>query len=409
MPSSRWVILAVSTLAFMQVHVHRVGFAPLIPTFVADLGLTYAAAGTIMTAYFCTYTVAQIPIGLLADRWGSRRVMIVFMALLALGVVAFPLSRGYGESLLSRALVGLGAAAVWVPSMRLISEWFPARERGRVTGILSAGGGLGGTLALLVIPFLAELWGWRIGYATTLLPVLLTLALIVLFIRGVEGSGSRSAAGEVPGHHLPLRGTLGPLWQVLATRALWPFNITVLLFYGAYFSLVTWMPAFLVKHLALSQSQAGFVTSLLTAGSIVSWPVAGFLTDRLGRRKGVFLFSQASSCLVSLVFAWVVPGLSLWGAAAVSLATGIVLGGMITPFVMVVELFPGELAGTATSVANTFCFIGGLTIPVLLGRVVDVTGSFPAAFVVAGAIQALAFVTASLMREPARGGERVSA
>ncbi|MBI4562526.1 MAG: MFS transporter, partial [Candidatus Rokubacteria bacterium] len=378
MTSSRWVILLVSTLGFMQVHIHRVGFAPLIPTFIADLGLTYAAAGAIMTAYFWTYTAVQIPIGVLADRWGSRRVMIVFMAILALGVVAFPLSRSYGESLLARALVGLGAAAVWVPSIRLISEWFPLHERGWATGILSAGGGFGGTLGLLVIPLLAGRWGWRIGYATTLLPVLLTLALIVLFIRGPGATGGGSVPSHAPGRAgVRLsggpadQGSLGALWQVLATRELWPFNVTVLLSYGAYFSLVTWMPAFLVKHLNLSQSEAGFVTSLMTAGTMVSWPLAGLLTDRLGRRKGVFLFSQASTCLVCLVFAWVVPGLSLGGAAVVSAATGIVLGGMITPFVMVIELFPGHLAGTAASVANTFCFVGSLTIPVLLGRVVD--------------------------------------
>lgn len=394
--SYRWVILAVSTLGFMQTHIHRVGFAPLIPTFVADLGLTYAAAGAIMTAYFWTYTAVQIPIGVFTDRWGARRVMIVFMAILALGVVAFPLSQSYGESLFARAVVGLGSAAVWVPGMRLLSEWFPARERGWVTGILSAGGGLGGTVGLLIIPLLADRWGWRIGYATTLIPVLLTLILIVLFVRAVEGSAD--AGGHV---HAP--GNLGALWQVLATRDLWPFNITVLLFYGAYFSLITWMPAFLVKHLSLSQSQAGFVTSLMTAGTIVSWPLAGLLSDRLGRRKAIFLVSQALSCLVSLIFAWVVPGLSLWAAAAVALGTGIVLGGMITPFVMVVELFPPELAGTATGVVNTFCFVGSLTIPVLLGRLVDLSGSFPQAFVAAGAIQALAFFTACLTRETGRG------
>jgi MFS family permease len=178
----------------------------------------------------------------------------------------------------------------------------------------------------------------------------------------------------------------------------------VLLSYGAYFSLVTWMPAFLVTHLGLTQSQAGFVTSLMTAGTIVSWPLAGLLTDRLGRRKGVFLASQASICLVTLVFAWVVPALPLQGAAVVALATGILLGGMITPFVMVVDLFPRELAGTASSVLNTFCFIGSLTVPVLLGRVLDLTASFPAAFVVAGAVQGLAFGTACFTRETGRGG-----
>ena len=57
----RWAILAVCVLGFMQTHVHRVGFAPLIPTFIADLGLTYAAAGTIMAAYFWTYAVMAMP------------------------------------------------------------------------------------------------------------------------------------------------------------------------------------------------------------------------------------------------------------------------------------------------------------------------------------------------------------
>ncbi|MBI4240219.1 MAG: MFS transporter [Candidatus Rokubacteria bacterium] len=404
MTSYRWVILAVSTLGFMQTHIHRVGFAPLIPTFVADLGLTYAAAGAIMTAYFWTYALVQIPIGVLTDRWGARRVMLVFMAILALGTVAFPLSRGYGQSLFSRALVGLGAAAVWVPGLRLLSEWFPARERGWVMGILSAGGGLGGTLALLLIPLMAERWGWRIAYATTLVPVLLTLALIALFVRQVAAAGGERPTGALAG-----RSPLAGLWQVLATRALWPFNIAVMLFYGAYFSLVTWMPAFLVARLGLALSQAGFVTSLLTAGTIVSWPLAGLLSDRLGRRKAIFLVSQALSCLVSLIFAWVVPGLSLLGAAAVALGTGIVLGGMVTPFVMVVELFPRELAGTGTSVVNTFCFIGSLTVPVLLGRVVDLTGSFPMAFVAAGAVQALGFAAACLTRETGPGRRPIPA
>ena len=386
--SYRWVILSVCTLGFMQTHIHRVGFAPLIPTFVADLQLTYAAAGAIMTAYFWTYTAVQVPIGLLVDRWGARRVMVAFMAVLVLGAALFPLSRTYTQSLLARALVGLGAAAVWVPSLRLITEWFRAEERGRVIGILSAGGALGGTSALLLIPLLADRWGWRWGYAATLVPVLLTLALFALFVRGGDGP-----SGAAPG------GGLLALRRVLGTGVIWWFNVSVLLFYGAYFSMVTWLPTFLVNALRVTPAQAGFVTSLLTAGTIVSWPLAGLITDRIGRRKWVYLFSQLMSVVVSLVFALAGPHLSFAGAAGVALAAGVLFGGMITPFVMVVELFPRELAGTASGIVNTFCFLGSLIIPVLLGRVVDVTGSFPAAFLVAAAVQALAFVTACFTRD----------
>ncbi|MFQ5830829.1 MAG: nitrate/nitrite transporter [Candidatus Methylomirabilia bacterium] len=402
------MILAVSTFAFLQVHIHRVAFAPLIPTFIADLGLTYAAAGAIMTAYFWTYAVAQIPIGVLTDRWGARRVMMVFVAVLALGVAVFPLSWSWGQSVLARALVGLGAAAVWVPSVRLISEWFPARERGRAMGIVSAGGGLGGTLGLLMIPVLADRLGWRLGYATMLIPVLLSLTLIVLFIRAartedIAGKEAVRITGDRPTGSASFRGNLGALRQVLATPELWPFNVAALLFYGAFFSLVTWVPTYLVKHGA-SPSQAGLVTSLISASTIVSWPLAGLLTDRLARRKVVVLGSQVLTCLFTLVFALLVPGLPIWAAAAVALGTGIAVGGLIIPFVMVAELFPPELAGTATGVLNTFFFIGALSIPVLLGRVVDLTGSFRWALVAAGCVQALATVAACFMRETGAGG-----
>ena len=386
----RWVILAVSVIGFVQTHLHRMAFAPLIPTFVADLGLSYAAAGTLQTAYFWTYTAAQVPIGVVADRWGARRVMAACMLILAAGAVAFAASGTYLESIAARMLVGLGAAAVWVPSMRLVSEWFPTHERGRVTGLVSAGGGLGGTLGFLVVPWLAAHLGWRTAYLTLALPALLTLALIVLLLPERRGAG---AAGET-------RGSLG---RVLATRALWPFNLSVLFAYGGYFSFITFLPAFLVAVLGLSQPEAGSITSLITAGTILSWPLAGFLSDRLGRRKPVYLVSQAASIGVCVAFAVVVPGLGASGAATIALLAGILVGGMIVPFVMIVELFPPELAATAAGVTNAACFIGGMILPIVLGRVVDLTGSFAVAFLVAAGVQTVALAFGLFVRETGHG------
>lgn len=390
-PPYRWVILAVCMLSFIQVHIHRLAFAPLIPTFVADLGITYAAAGAIQTAYFWTYTAAQVPIGVLTDRWGARRVMLVFLTALSVGTLLFAASRTYAASIAARALVGLGAAAVWVPGMRLIAEWFPVAERGRVTGLFSAGGGVGGTLALVLVPSLAERWGWRLAYAATVVPVLAVLVLIGLLVRGRD---------SVVGPASPRRA--GALGRVLATPAMWPFNLTVLFSYGGYFSLLTFLPAFFVRSLGFSPTQAGVVTSFVTAGTTISWPVAGYVSDRLGRPKAVYLFSQTASILVCVVFALVVPGFAFAGAALVAAGTGLVVGGMITPYVMVIDMFPRELAGTAMGVINASCFAGGMVLPVILGRVVDVTGSFRAAFLVAGGVQLLALVFGALIRERAR-------
>ncbi len=401
-PARRWLVLAVCTLSFMQTHIHRVGFAPLIPIFIAELGITYTAAGTIMTAYFWTYTAVQVPIGIMTDRFGARRMMAAFMAILLGGIAVFVLSESYAQGLVGRCLVGLGAAAVWLPGLRLINEWFPTRERGRVTGILSSGGGIGATTALLGIPLLADRLGWRWGYALTLVPALVTLVAILLVIRPGPMAAAPEPAPGVPGRPASEpsgAGALGQLLRVLRVPALWTFNLAVLLSYGAYLSLVTWLPAFLVRNEGLSQSTAGLVTGLMTAGTIVSWPAAGFISDRLHRRKAVWLFSQALSVPACLAFALIVPGSGVGGAVTVALLTGLTVGGMVTPFVMVTELFPPSLVGTASGVVNTFTFVGALVIPVIVGAILDATASFPAAFVGCAAVQALALVAASFAPE----------
>jgi ACS family glucarate transporter-like MFS transporter len=187
--------------------------------------------------------------------------------------------------------------------------------------------------------------------------------------------------------------------EVLTMRALWPFNLYVVFSYGGYFALLTWLPTFLVKSEGLSQAGAGFVTALITGGTIVSWPLAGFLSDRLGRRKPIFLVSQALSVVVCLAFAFLVPGTGFGGAAAVAVFTGLMLGGLITPFVMVTELVPPRLMGTASGVVNAFCFVGGLLVPVALGYALDLTGSFSAAFTACAVFEVVALGIAAFARE----------
>jgi predicted MFS family arabinose efflux permease len=356
---------------------------------VADLGLSYAAAGTIQTAYFWTYTLVQVPVGVVADRWGTRRVMLVSMALLTLGVVAFALSQTFGGSIAARMLVGLGAAAVWVPAMRLVIEWFPPGERARATGAVSAGGGIGGTLGLLLVPLLAASWGWRWAYGGTAALALLTLVLIALCLRRGPEAAQTVGAG-------------GGLATVLAARVLWPFHLLVFFQYGAYFSFLTFLPSFLVTVLGATAAEAGAITGLITAGTIVSWPLAGWLSDLQRRRKPLTLLSQVANVLVCLAFAFAVPHLGLGAAAATAAAFGILVGGMILPFVMVVELFPPQLAATAAGVTNAACFVGGMILPIVLGRLVDLTGGFAASFLLAAALEAMALVCGVFVKETGR-------
>jgi sugar phosphate permease len=133
---------------------------------------------------------------------------------------------------------------------------------------------------------------------------------------------------------------------------------------------------------------------------VISWPVAGFLSDRLGRRRGVFLFSQLVSVFAVLFFAVGAPAVPTAGIAVAAFTMGLLVGGLILPFVMVMDMVPRELAATAAGLTNGACFVGAMVLPIVLGRVVDVTGSFTIAFLVAAAVQAAAFMAGLFVREP---------
>jgi ACS family hexuronate transporter-like MFS transporter len=247
----------------------------------------------------------------------------------------------------------------------------------------------------VVVPWLAVGWGWRVAYGLTAVPALVTLALVALLVR----RGPLGAVGTPVG--------LAGLRRVLATPAIWPINLSVLLAFGGYVSFLTFLPAFLVKDLGLSEPGAGFVTSLITGGSVLSYPVAGIISDRLGARKPIYLTSVAVAIAVCATFALAGRTLGARYAWTLALGAGILLGGMIQPFVIVMDLFPPSLAATASGVANGSCFVGAMVLPIVLGRVVDLTGDFTSAFLVAAGVGVLALAVALTIGETGRrpGGE----
>jgi nitrate/nitrite transporter NarK len=248
----------------------------------------------------------------------------------------------------------------------------------------------------VLIPLLADHLGWRTGYGLTLVPLLAMLALTYLLVR--PGPLAVAAAAGHPG-----TGNSHPLARVLRARFLWPLNIAAFLSYGAFIGMLTWLPVLLVDATGLSRPIAGTVTALVTAGTMVSWPLAGLVSDRLGLRKAVWVVSLALGAVACAVFAVLAPaGAGIEAFAITAALAGLLLGGMVTPYVMLTDALGPSLVGSAAGVVNTFWLLGGLAIPVIVGKVVDLTGSLPAAFIGCAAVEVLAVASAALSRETGR-------
>jgi len=343
----------------------------------AELTLSYTEAGALMSAYFVGYALGQIPWGLLADRYGSRKVMTLSVVGVSASNLLFGFASGFPDAAATRFLAGLLGAGVFVPGVRLVASWFGERERGTALGLLNVGGSLGLMTATWATPFLGLLIGWRLSMMVIGASGLLAAALMWATLR----DGERT----VPAFR-------GDFWAPLRLPAFWVLSFVQFIRLGSYYTFIAWLPLMLKEEYGLGLVMAGTAMSLFNFAGMVSNPAGGVLSDRVGE-KTVLLVSFG----LLTVNVW---GLLMLGPAGASIYfASFMLGWLINfvrspAFTIIPKLFGAESAGATAGINNTFASIGALALPLLLGYVRDVTASYDAGWM---ALSGLILTGAALM------------
>lgn len=371
----RALVFTVLAGAYLLVFFHRLSPAVIALDLMRDLSVGGAAIGLLSSAYFYPYAVMQLPAGLLSDSWGSRRTVTVFFLIAGVGSLLFGLAGGWGLALTARVLVGVGVAMVFVPTLKILTQWYaPAQFQG-MTGILLAVGGSGMYAAAGPLAWLSDIWGWRVSMELIGAATLLWSGLIWLLVRNRpsdlgfrDPEGLSAPAGEEVG-----------IWEgtklVLGTFAFWPLALWFTASAGTFFSFGgLWGGPFLMQVHGLSKAQAGGVLSMLAVGMIAGCLAISAL-DRhlLGRRR---LVLQVSSLILLALCLWLalwplsmnLPLLYIWCLlfSTVGNAVG-VLG-----FAAAKELFPVHLSGTSVGLINMFPFVGAMIMQPLVGWLLQV-------------------------------------
>jgi len=383
----KWFLLALLWISFINVHFHRVAYSPLIPTIMQELNISYTLAGLLMSAYFFTYASLQIPIGYLADKLGARTVTSLSLFILALGVLLFSKVTSPETGIIARSIIGLGAAALWVSGLKALSLWFKPSERGFITGIYGASGTTGAIIALLGVPLLSAILGWRYMFFLSAVPVVF-LAVIDWFTikdkpTDVDLSPVKeSRSGEFEVSLLP--SLKSSFYMILSNRYMWALCIGQFLYCGGIYGALTWVPTYGFKESGFSMAWAGFIGSLIAFGALGA-PLAGFLSDKLGR-KLVFMTGMICFGVFMFLFALLSPNYGPAIFALLALLAGISTSSLLMSFPIVTELYPSAVIGLAFGLLNMFAFLGALVYPVLMGAILDLTGSYFLAFasIVAG-------------------------
>lgn len=347
----------------------RVAPAVITRELMSEFTLGAAALGNLAAFYYYSYVAMQIPAGLLADRWGPRRVLTAGAAIAAAGTLLFALAPGYAAAGLGRLLIGGSVGVAFVSMLKLAGHWFAPTRFAMLSGLALACGVLGAVSAGVPLRLLVDVFGWRNVLSIAAALTALLAVVIWLAVRDDPAErGYASYAPAAPARHAPI---LASIRRALGTRNVW----LVFLISGAVSGPALtfgglWGVPFLSTHYGISTSLASMITSLLLVCWAVAGPFVGALSDRLRRRKPLYVLGAVLAA-AGWCAALLLPGLPLSLLVALLAFTGCVSSAVMVGFAIAKESAPAALAGTAGGIANMGNMLGGMIMQPAVGWILD--------------------------------------
>lgn len=383
----RWLIFWILALSYVLVYFHRLCPAVVAVDMMRDLHAGGALLGLLGSAYFYPYALMQLPAGLLSDSWGPRRTITVFFAVAFIGSLLLGLAPTVLWAIVGRALVGLGVSMLFVPTMKVLAEWFRVREFATMTGILMAMGGIGTLTAATPLALVSTWIGWRLSFVVVGIATSALAILVWLFVRDRPADLGWPSPSEESGTSPQAVGLMEGMKKVLAYPRFWPVAIWFFFDCAVFFSFGgLWGGPYLMQVYGLTKAQTGQILSMLAIGMIAGSPMLSVLSNRVfqGRKPVLVLSSFVLLCLTALL-AFYTDGLPIAGLYLICLGLGIFSSAVVViGFTTTKELFPVQIAGTSTGLVNIFPFAGGAIFQHLLGCVLESHGRVGDTFTLAG-------------------------
>jgi len=381
---------------------HRTAPAAIAGELTRAFDISSAVLGTLAATYFYVYTVLQIPVGVLADTLGPRRLLAAGSAVAAAGSVLFALAPAWEVAAVGRALVSIGSAVAFISVLKLSAVWFAPQRFATLAGVTMFVGNLGAVIAGAPLAWIITQTSWRAVFvALALLSGVLALATWWRVRDRPEDCGFTAVNPTVPASgRVPWLTAVG---DVLANPATWPPFVVNVGVGGSFLAFAgLWSVPYLQDTHGMSRVAAAEHSSLLLLGVAFGSMGIGMISDRLGSRRGVM---RAAVLLYTLSWLpWLLHAhWPIWATLMWFLLMGLVIPGFTLSWTIAKEANPAQYSGIATSVVNTGIFLGAGILQPLVGWVLDLgkaSGDLASAWdhglmVLAGAA-AMALVAAAL-------------
>ncbi|GHH10873.1 MFS transporter [Streptomyces rubradiris] len=331
-----------------------------------------SALSTFSILQLLVYAGMQIPVGLLVDRLGTKKVLSIGALLFTVGQLGFAFSPSYGTALASRALLGCGDAMTFISVLRLGTRWFPARRGPMVAQLAGLVGMAGNLVSTLVLARLLHGVGWTPAFAGSALAGALVLVLTLLFLKdhpeGMEPEPSPHRGAAY------VRGQIAAAWREPGTRlGLWVHFTTQ---FPAMVFLLLWGLPFLVEAQGLSRATAGELLTLVVLSNMVIGLVYGQIVARHHAARLPLALGTVGATALLWAATLAYPGrhAPMWLLLVLCAVLGACGPASMLGFDFARPANPPERQGTASGITNMGGFIASMTTLFAIGVLLDATG-----------------------------------
>ena len=386
----RWWLMVLLIAGMLFAYAQRGALSVAAPFMMKDLGLSAAAMGVLLSAFFWCYAFMQVPAGWMVDRMGVRRAYAWGFAIWSVASALTGFARGMLELIAARVVLGVGQSSSFPASARAVSNWFQDRERGSVTAAYLTGVRLGQALISAVGAVFVAAYSYKLFFLTIGLVPMVWLIPWSRFLRKWELVRPRPAGSE--------RRTAGASrFSLLANLCLFRQVSVLGIFLGffaydyAWYVYVTWLPSYLMMERKFTAAEMGLYSSIPYLAMSATILLSGFLSDALVRRGHAEIRVRKLLIVIGLLIAClIVPaGLVEDKMSAVWLLTMSIAGlGIAAPntWTLTQAVCARNIVGTVSGIQNFGGNLGGILAPMLTGSIASATRSFALALGLTGGI-----------------------
>lgn len=372
-PSLRhsWLVWGCAALFFCYQFLLRVSPSVMTHELMTDFHVDACALGTLISFYLYAYSGLQLPVGILLDKLGPRRLLVIATLVCTGGSLLFSSAETIGGASIGRFLIGAGSAFAFLSCMKLAVIWFPPQKISIVVGLTLFLGFFGAMAGSYPMSFLVDVFGWRHAVWVTAGGGVFLSLLIALVVRDQAPEKLRTYIEQHHAYGNPPLSIIKGFQIILKKGQTWllaAYGIMMFVPLSGFADL--WGVPFLTQVHHMDKQSASFSTSALFIGVAIGTPLWALFSDRLQQYKYTLLGSAMGALIPFLIIIYG-PDLPPHVVIGTLFMAGIMLGGQFMAYSIVCEINPLSVSGMATGFQNMVCLLSGVIFQPFIGWLLD--------------------------------------